>query len=128
MRMSGGVRGSWLSDREALESPIVLCAVIATQLLLVYDAGALYEVPFKGLHTGGPDALFAGQDNVIEGIFTTLETLHANLQAKAGKGGHCPLNVMRFTQTARCFPCDNRRASRRRLRQSHHQVLHRAPQ
>ena len=68
----------------ALESPIVLCAVIATQLLLFYDAGALYEAPFKGLHTGGPDALFAGQDNVVEGIFKTLETLHSNLQAKAG--------------------------------------------
>ena len=40
--------------------------------------------PFKGLHAGGPDALFAGQDNVIKGIFTTLETLHANLQARAG--------------------------------------------
>ena len=70
---------SWLSDREALASPIVLCAVIATQLLLVCDAGALYEVPFKGLHTGAPDALFTGQDNVIKGIFNMLEILHSNL-------------------------------------------------
>ena len=68
----------------ALESPIVLCAVIATQFLLFYDAGALYETPFKSLHTGGPDALFTGQDNVIDGIFKTLELLHSNLQAKAG--------------------------------------------
>ena len=29
----------------------------------VMNAGALYDAPFKGLHAGGPDALFAGQDN-----------------------------------------------------------------
>ena len=48
------------------------------------ETGALYEAPFKSLHAGGPDALFAGQDNVIDGIFKTLEILHSNLQAKAG--------------------------------------------
>ncbi len=50
----------------------------------VMETGALYEAPFKGLHAGDPDALFAGQDNIIAGIFNTLELLHSNLQAKAG--------------------------------------------
>ena len=42
-----------------LESPNVLCAVIARQFLLAYDAGAFYEAPVKGLHTGGPNAVLA---------------------------------------------------------------------
>ena len=45
--------------------------------------GALYEAPFKSLHAGGSEVLFAGEDNAIEGIFTTLRTLHANLEIKA---------------------------------------------
>ena len=45
----------------ALESPIVLRAVIATQLLLFYEAGALYEAPFKGLHTGAPTPYLPGR-------------------------------------------------------------------
>ena len=35
-------------------------------------------------HQDATHALFAGQDNVIAGIFNTLEILHSNLQAKAG--------------------------------------------
>ena len=31
-----------------------------------------------------PTPYLPGQDNVIEGIFKTLELLHSNLQAKAG--------------------------------------------
>jgi type I restriction enzyme R subunit len=37
------------------------------------DASSLYEPPFSGLHAGGPEALFAGKENVIEGIFELLE-------------------------------------------------------
>ena len=31
-----------------------------------------------------PTPSFTGQDNVIKGIFNTLELLHSNLQAEAG--------------------------------------------
>jgi hypothetical protein len=36
-------------------------------------AAALYEPPFSLLHAGGPDALFAGKDNVVDGIFRALQ-------------------------------------------------------
>lgn len=77
---------AFLSNRSLSSPQIRFIEMIIDQLTArgVMKAGALYEAPFKGLHAGGPDALFAGQDNVIEGIFTTLEALHVNLQAKAG--------------------------------------------
>ena len=37
------------------------------------DPAALYEAPFNSIHAGGPDALFAGQPNIIDGLFQTLE-------------------------------------------------------
>jgi type I restriction enzyme R subunit len=37
------------------------------------DASALYEPPFSSLHAGGPDELFIGKENVIEGIFEKLK-------------------------------------------------------
>ena len=33
------------------------------------EPDALYEPPFVNLHAGSPDALFAGKEKVIEGIF-----------------------------------------------------------
>ena len=39
------------------------------------DAGALYEAPFVNLHAGGPDALFAGKEKIITGIFKALESV-----------------------------------------------------
>lgn len=41
----------------------------------VMEAGALYETPFSGLHDGGPDGLFAGKEDVITGVFDTLQTM-----------------------------------------------------
>jgi type I restriction enzyme R subunit len=37
------------------------------------ESSALYESPFSGIHAGGPDALFAGKPNIIDGLFHTLE-------------------------------------------------------
>ena len=50
----------------------------------VMEADALYEPPFSNLHAGGPDGLFAGKDNVIEGIFTALQDVHAGLMKGVG--------------------------------------------
>ncbi|MFT4589535.1 MAG: type I restriction enzyme R subunit, partial [Limisphaerales bacterium] len=36
--------------------------------------------PFSNLHAGGPDALFAGKENVIEGIFDALKSVEPNLE------------------------------------------------
>ena len=76
----------FLSNRSLTSPQIRFIERVIDQLTArgVMETGALYEAPFKGLHAGGPDALFAGQDNVIKGIFKTLKTLHSNLQAKAG--------------------------------------------
>jgi type I restriction enzyme R subunit len=48
------------------------------------EASALYEPPFTNLHAGGPDGLFAGKENVIEGIFEKLMEVQSGLVAKAG--------------------------------------------
>jgi len=50
----------------------------------VMDASALYEPPFTNLHAGGPDGLFAGKENVIEGIFEKLKAVHSGLIGNAG--------------------------------------------
>jgi len=48
------------------------------------EASALYESPFSNLHAGGPEVLFAGKKNVIEGTFCQLETLNSDLTIKTG--------------------------------------------
>jgi type I restriction enzyme R subunit len=40
--------------------------------------------PFSNLHTGGPDELFAGKENVIEQIFQTLKAVNSDLIVEAG--------------------------------------------
>jgi type I restriction enzyme R subunit len=37
------------------------------------EPAALYEPPFNSLHSGGPEELFAGKSNIIDGIFHALE-------------------------------------------------------
>jgi hypothetical protein len=36
------------------------------------------------LHAGGPDALFGGKENVIEGIFEKLKAVSSGLIAREG--------------------------------------------
>ena len=43
-----------------------------------------YEAPFRSVHAGGPDALFAGESNVIERIFEKLKALDPEPLADAG--------------------------------------------
>ena len=50
----------------------------------VMNAAALYEPPFSDLHAGGPDELFAGKENVIEGIFDTLRSVQPTTEAATG--------------------------------------------
>jgi hypothetical protein len=47
------------------------------------DASALYEPPFSNIHGGGPDELFSGRENVIEGIFKKLEEVNSGVTSKA---------------------------------------------
>ena len=50
----------------------------------VMEPSALYEAPFSSLHAGGPEALFAGKSNVIDGIFEKLKALQPEPLADTG--------------------------------------------
>ena len=45
----------------------------------VIEPGALYEPPFTSIHAGGPDALFSGKTQVIDGIFERVERFEKTL-------------------------------------------------
>ena len=76
----------FLSDRSLSSDQIRFMELIIDQLTArgVMGPEALYEPPFSNLHAGGPDGLFAGRDNVIEGIFEKLEEVHSGLRVETG--------------------------------------------
>ncbi|MDP0492034.1 MAG: DEAD/DEAH box helicase family protein [Verrucomicrobiota bacterium JB023] len=67
--------GKFLSDRSLTPNQIRFIELIIEQLTArgVMTASALYEPPFTQLHAGGPDELFAGKDEIIDGLFESLE-------------------------------------------------------
>lgn len=76
----------FLSNRSLTTPQIRFVEMVIEQLTArgVMEPSALYEAPFSSLHAGGPEALFAGQSNVIEGIFEKLEAIHPQTWAGAG--------------------------------------------
>jgi type I restriction enzyme R subunit len=77
---------SFLSGQSLTPQQIRFVEMVIEQLTArgVMEASALYEAPFSGIHSGGPDELFAGKENVIEGIFKKLKTIRTGLLAEAG--------------------------------------------
>ena len=77
---------AFLNDRSLTPPQIRFVEMVIDQLTArgVMEASALYEPPFSSLHAEGPDALFDGKENVIEGIFETLEAVSSGLIADAG--------------------------------------------
>ena len=77
---------AFLNDRSLTPPQIRFVEMVIDQLTArgVMEASALYEPPFSSIHAEGPDALFAGHTEVIEGIFETLEEVKAGLEVKAG--------------------------------------------
>lgn len=75
----------FLNDRSLDATQIRFIELIIDQLTArgIMDAAALYEPPFSHLHAGGPDALFAGHENVIDGVFETLKGLNPERLATA---------------------------------------------
>ncbi|MFT5493695.1 MAG: type I restriction enzyme R subunit [Limisphaerales bacterium] len=73
----------FLNDRSLTPSQIRFIEMIIDQLTArgAMEASALCEPPFSNLHAGGPDALFAGKKNVIEGIFDALKAVEPSSQA-----------------------------------------------
>jgi type I restriction enzyme R subunit len=76
----------YLTDRSLTPSQIRFVETVIDQLTArgVMNPSALYEPPFTNLHAGGPDELFAGHENVIEGIFEKLDEINSGLTIKAG--------------------------------------------
>ena len=76
----------FLNDRSLTPPQIRFVEMVIDQLTArgVMDASALYEPPFSNLHAGGPDALFGGKENVIEGIFEKLRAVNSELIPRAG--------------------------------------------
>ena len=76
----------FLSDQSLTPPQIRFVEMVIDQLTArgVMEASALYEPPFSNLHAGGPEALFGGRQNVIEGIFDTLKAVQSGLIVKAG--------------------------------------------
>ena len=67
----------FLNDQSLTPPQIRFVEMVITQLTSrgIMEASALYEPPFSNLHAGGPDALFDGKENVIEGIFERLKAV-----------------------------------------------------
>ena len=76
----------FLSNRSLTTPQIRFVEMVIDQLTArgVMEPSALYEAPFSSVHAGGPEALFAGKSNVIEGIFEKLKTLRPDRLAEAG--------------------------------------------
>ena len=76
----------FLNDRSLNVAQMRFVEMVIDQLTArgVMTAEALYEPPFSHLHAGGPDALFAGRDALVEEIFTALAALQPDTQAAAG--------------------------------------------
>jgi type I restriction enzyme R subunit len=74
-----------LNDRSLSPPQIRFVEMVIEQLTArgVMDASALYESPFRKIHGGGPDELFSGKENVIEGIFEKLEEVNTEVISKA---------------------------------------------
>ena len=75
-----------LSDQSLTPPQIRFVEMVIDQLTArgVVEASALYEPPFSNLHADGPEALFGGKENVIEGIFDTLRAVQSGLTVKTG--------------------------------------------
>ena len=76
----------FLNDRSLNASQIRFIEMVIDQLTArgVMEAKALYEPPFISLHAGGPDELFQGKENVIEGVFEALASLEPAVRKAAG--------------------------------------------
>lgn len=76
----------FLTDRSLTPSQIRFIEMVIDQLTArgIMEASALYDPPFSNLHHGGPDELFVGKKNVIEGIFDKLNVVNSGLSVQTG--------------------------------------------
>ncbi|MFP4108619.1 MAG: DEAD/DEAH box helicase family protein, partial [Desulfonatronovibrio sp.] len=76
----------FLSDHGLSSAQIRFIEMIIDQLTVrgFMEGEALYEPPFSNMHSGGPDGLFAGKENVIDGIFSALKDTQPRVLPKTG--------------------------------------------
>ena len=76
----------FLNDRSLNASQIRFIEMVIDQLTSrgVMEPAALYEAPFSSLHAGGPEELFQGKQNVIDGVFEALASLEPDVRKAAG--------------------------------------------
>jgi type I restriction enzyme, R subunit len=76
----------FLNDRSLSSKQIRFIEMIIDQLTIrgMMEPGDLYEAPFNSLDSGGPDAIFTGQEQIIEGIFESLSALSQTDTGYAG--------------------------------------------
>ena len=76
----------FLSDRSLSPPQIRFIEMIIDQLTArgIMSAAALYEPPFSNLHAGGPEDLFAQMPDVVEEIFSVLESTRPQVRNLAG--------------------------------------------
>lgn len=70
-----GAFATFLADRSLTAPQMRFVELIIDQLTSrgFMEPSALYEQPFSSLHSDGPEGLFAGKPNIIDGLFQTLE-------------------------------------------------------
>jgi type I restriction enzyme R subunit len=76
----------YLSDRSLTSQQIRFIEMVVDQLTArgIMEASALYEPPFSNVHHGGPDGLFIGRNNVIDGIFDKLNVVNTGIFVQEG--------------------------------------------
>jgi type I restriction enzyme R subunit len=65
----------FLADRSLSTQQMRFVELVIDQLTArgFMEPSALYEQPFSSLHADGPEGLFAGKPNIIDGLFLALE-------------------------------------------------------
>lgn len=76
----------FLSNRSLSTQQIRFIEMVIDQLTArgVMEPSALYDAPFSSVHAEGPEALFDGKSNVIDGIFEKLKALQPESLAATG--------------------------------------------
>jgi type I restriction enzyme, R subunit len=69
------VFSAFIEDRSLNSQQIRFVELIIDQLTVrgFMEPATLYEQPFTGLHSDGPEGLFAGSAHIIDGLFRKLE-------------------------------------------------------
>ncbi|TVR02158.1 MAG: DUF4145 domain-containing protein [Desulfovibrionales bacterium] len=75
----------FLNDRSLTAQQIRFIEMVIDQLTMrgTMEAKALYDPPFSDIHAGGPEELFLGKEEVVDGIFDALRAAHSGVVARA---------------------------------------------